>query len=140
MSAADPWRARARTAEAIALLALARLLVAAAPFARWRGRLGLAGEAAPEQHRLARQLAGHVERGAWRLGLPLKCLPRAMALSWMLRRRGIAHRLVMAARPQSDRGGADEALHAWVECADETVLGALDGPWLEVFAAPRPRF
>jgi GNAT superfamily N-acetyltransferase len=136
LSAARPWQRRARTVEAIALLLLARILVAVVPFARWRGRLGWSGEASTAQFELARLLAAHVEFAAARLGLPLKCLPRAMALSWMLRRRGIAHRLIVAARPQAERDGVADALHAWVECRGETVLGKLDGPWIELLNLP----
>jgi Transglutaminase-like superfamily len=136
LPAVEPWRARARTAQAIALLLLARVLVAWVPFGRWKARLGLAGEAGSEQLVIAWRLAGHVERGAWRLGLPLKCLPRAMALSWLLRRRGIAHRLVMAARPETNRADSGDTLHAWVECRGETVLGELAGPWIVVLGLP----
>jgi Transglutaminase-like superfamily len=136
LSVAEPWRRRGRTAEAIALLLLARAMVAVVPFANWRTRLGRTGETGPGQLESARRLAAHVERGAARIGLPLKCLPRAMALSWMLRRRRIAHRLVMAARPQAQREGALDALHAWVECQGETVLGELEGPWIVVLRLP----
>ncbi len=120
----------------MALLLLARILVALVPFACWRGRLGLAGEADEGQFGKARMLAAHVTRGAARIGLPLKCLPRAMALSWLLRRRGIAHHLIVAARPQASRANATEPLHAWVECRGETVLGELEGPWLVVLRLP----
>jgi Transglutaminase-like superfamily len=136
LPAIEPWRGRARTVQAMALLLLARMLVALVPFARWRGRLGLAGEAGSGQLEMARLLASHISRGAARLGLPLKCLPRAMALSWLLRRRGIAHRLAIAARPQAERETAPDALHAWVECSGETVLGELEGPWIVVLYLP----
>lgn len=118
------------------LLALARAFVALLPFARWRGHLGLAGAAAPAQFDLARLLAAHVDYGAARLRLPLKCLPRAMALSWLLRRHRIAHRVIMAARPQAGRANSPDALHAWVECLGETVLGELEGPWIVVLDLP----
>lgn len=120
----------------MALLVLARAFVALVPFARWRGKLGLAGEAEPSQFDLARLLAAHIDFGAARLGLPLKCLPRAMALSWLLRRHRIAHRLIMAARPQAGRANSPNALHAWVDCRGETVLGELEGPWIVVLCLP----
>jgi Transglutaminase-like superfamily len=120
----------------MALLVLARMLVALLPLPRWRGRLGQVGEAGPGQPATARLLAAHVNRGATRLGLPVKCLPRAMALSWLLRRRGIAHRLVMAARPETNRADSGDTLHAWVECRGETVLGELAGPWIVVLGLP----
>jgi hypothetical protein len=58
-----------------------------------------------------------------------------MALSWMLRRRAIPHRLAMAARPAGQRGGADD-LHAWVEASGIIVLGELPGPWIVVESLP----
>lgn len=118
------------------LLLVARALVGWVPFVRWQARLGLTGEAGAGQLDLARLLAAHVESGAARTGLPLKCLPRAMALSWLLRRRAIGHRVVIAARPRADRKNAHDALHAWVECHGETVLGKLEGPWMEVLNLP----
>jgi hypothetical protein len=79
-----------------------------------------------EGQRLARQ----VERAAARLPFSTKCLPRAMALSWILRRKRIGHVLVFAVRPAGLRDGPD-ALHAWVEIEGVTVIGDLPGPWLE---------
>ena len=131
-----PWRLRARTAEAAAALALARLMVARVPFHRWRNRLG--APAAPaewaEPSALAadaRRLARHVERAAGRLPFETKCLPRAIALAWMLRRRQIGYRLVIAVRPSVLRSGEDD-LHAWVEAGGSVVIGDLPGPWAPI--------
>ncbi len=120
----------------MALLCVARLLVALAPFGLWRGHLG----ARPDCRDGAdladvRRLAAHIERAAWRLPFALKCLPQAMVLSWQLRRRGLRHRIVFAVRPPGARGG-DDTLHAWIECGGQVVLGLLPGPWLEVHAQP----
>ena len=136
MRRAEAWRLRWRTLRAMALLCRARLLVARVPLARWRGTLGLVGEARGDagEHREARRLAVHVERAAARLPFETKCLVRAMALSWLLRAAAIPHALVVAARPQGARNGADD-LHAWVEHAGAIVLGDLPGPWLEVLRA-----
>jgi hypothetical protein len=116
----------------MAFLCLARLLVALAPFGFWRKSLALRAGAAdsPERTREARRLAAHVERGAARLPLAVRCLPRAMALSWMLRRRGVRHMVVFAVRPAPLREG-DDALHAWVEQGGGTILGEVAGPWHE---------
>lgn len=122
---------RARTAEAAVRLVAARLRVARGGFGHWRDRLGLAGQAAGDQLAEAHRLARHVDRAAGRLPIKLLCLPRAMALSAMLRRRALPHEVVIAARPRGARGGEDD-LHAWVECGGETVLGALPGPWAEL--------
>ena len=119
----------------MAALTGARFLVAMAPFERWRRSLGFEvgtpasagrGPAASE----ARRLASQVERAAARMPFSTKCLPRAMALSWLLRRKGIGHTVVFAIRPPDLRNSPD-ALHAWVEVAGAKVLGDIPGPWLE---------
>ena len=120
-----------RTAAALAALCWARLVVAALPFGRWRDTLGgsssgHASSATPD----ARRIAAHVEWAARLLPFSTKCLPRAMALSWLLRSRRIAHCVVFAVRPPELRGAADE-LHAWVAIAGETIIGELPGPWVE---------
>ncbi len=132
---AEIWHLRARTLEALGFLCLARLAVAWLPFSLWRGWLGLNGPAVPDAASEALRMALHVERAATRLPFPTLCLPRAMALSWVLLRRGIAHQLVIAARPAGQRGGTDD-LHAWVEAGGQIVLGALPGPWLETTRFP----
>ena len=129
MPTSDKWRSRLRTASAIAALSLARLLVAFVPFGRWRSTLG-AANAALSRADEARRSASHVERAAKLLPFATKCLPQAMALSWILRRRSIGHVVVFAVRPARTRG-ADEDLHAWVEVADQTIIGDLPGPWVE---------
>jgi hypothetical protein len=108
------------------------LAVAALPFKWWRDTLGgksgmgTADVAVADPHRFA----AHVEWAARLLPFSTKCLPRAMALSWILRSRGVGHCVVFAVRPAQQRGSNDQ-LHAWVEVAGETILGALPGPWVE---------
>ena len=115
------------------LVLAARLLIAALPFRFWRERLGgRASAAQPADAEAARRLAAQVERAAWRLPLVVKCLPQAMALSWLLRAAGMPHTLVFAVRPPGHRDGSDD-LHAWVEVADRIVLGDLPGPWLRLY-------
>ena len=120
----------------MALLCLARALIALVPFRVWRGRLGGAGRndqgADPAE---ARWLAAHVMRAAWRLPFKVKCLPQAMALSWQMRRRRLAHTIVFAVRPPAARKG-DDALHAWVESEAKVILGDLPGPWIEIYRQP----
>lgn len=113
-------------------LCRARLLVAWVPFDRWRDRLGFAAaQADPPTHVAeASRLAADVEWAARRLPFPTACLPRAMALSWMLRRRRIAHAVVIAVRPSQLRQSPD-ALHAWLEVDGQKILGDLPGPWIE---------
>lgn len=124
--------ARVYTLRAMALLILARLLIALVPFRIWRHRLGGTDRSRPDQDpRTARHLAAQVERAAYRLPLATKCLPRAMALSWLLRKRGAAHVLVLAVRGASARRGTSD-LHAWVEVSGEILIGDLPGPWLRI--------
>jgi hypothetical protein len=128
----DPWTARLRTARTAGLLCLTVLLVALVPLRWWRHSLGPAPDrACHADPATARRLAAHIERAAWRLPLTVKCLPQAIALSWQLRRRAIAHRVVLAVRPPGLRAGYD-TLHAWVECDGRIVLGELPGPWLQL--------
>lgn len=131
------WRLRARTVEAMAGLAAARAVIAFAPLERWHGHLGLAGAASEAELAEAQRLARHVDRAAGRLPFASKCLPRAIALSRMLRRRRISHRMMLAARPVETRTGNDD-LHAWVEVGKTIVIGNLAGPWLVLLEFPQP--
>ena len=128
----DRWRSRLRTATAIAALSWARLVVAALPFNWWRKRLGglESGRVNDDATIEARRWAEYVEWAAKLLPFPTKCLPRAMALSWMLRAKGIGHCTVFAVRPMELRG-SDDQLHAWVDVGGERILGDLPGPWVE---------
>jgi len=125
-----------RTARAMALICWAQMLVTSVPFGRWRKALGFPAKPAirPAEPELARRLAADVEWAAKRLPWVAKCLPRAMALSWLMRRRCIGHALVIAVRPSDSRNSPD-ALHAWVEVAGEKILGNLPGPWIETYRA-----
>ena len=116
-------------------LCIARLLIAWVPFVHWRNSLGfVAGEKGNAARRAslaqAELLAKQVERAAFRLPFEAKCLPRAMLLSWLLRRRKVGHSLVFAARPPTQRHGQDD-LHAWVDVNGSKVIGDLPGPWIE---------
>ena len=118
----------------MAALSWARLLVAFLPFERWRRSIGspTSGGAAlsTSSAAQARRIAAQVERAAEWLPFETKCLPRAMAVSWTLRRLGIAHVVVFAVRPPDLRDSAD-ALHAWVEIGGSKIIGDLPGAWLE---------
>ena len=112
----------------MAALCAARLLVGTVRFERWRPSLGLTGGGGSRSE--AARLAAHVEWAARLVPFPTKCLPHAIALSRMLRRRQIAHTVVFAVRPEEKRSPTDQ-LHVWVEVAGETILGDLPGPWVE---------
>ena len=125
----------------MALLCMAQAAVRLVPFRYWRGTLGRPGsESAPPGRggpEVARRFAVHVERGAARLPFATKCLPRAMALCWLLRRARIDYVLKIAARPAAMRQPGDDTLHAWVESGGTTVIGPLPGPWLVVLTLSR---
>jgi hypothetical protein len=112
------------------MLGRARLTVAALRFARWRDSLGGGPPPAPDEIAEAVRLAAHVEWAARLLPFDTKCLPRAMALSWLLRGRCIGHAVIFAVRPAETRP-SDDDLHAWVEVAGKPILGDLPGPWVE---------
>lgn len=139
-----PWQARAATVEGMAWLAIARLLVAAIPFGRWRPWLG--APVAPQDGDLElrldanlgqRRLARAVVRATRRLPGESRCLARAMALHWMLRRRGLGGVLHIGVLPGEARGTLDD-LHAWVTRSGEVLLGAGDKPHAALFAAANP--
>lgn len=125
-------QAKLRTLAAMMLLTWAQFLVVFVPFGRWRHSLGFPATPADRQidlHR-ARGFAADVGWAARKLPWTAKCLSRAMALSWMMRRREIGHSVVIAVRPGDSRNSTD-SLHAWVEMADKKILGDLPGPWIE---------
>jgi Transglutaminase-like superfamily len=117
-------------AEALGWLILARLLVAGPRLGWWRRWLGtIATQPLAETPNAAdRRLAAAVGRAAHRLPGTSKCLPRAMALHWMLRRRARPSQLVIGVLPEQARGEIED-LHAWVEFGDEVLIGALDQPF-----------
>ena len=69
----------------------------------------------------ANRLAANTERASLRLPGESKCLPKAVALQWMLRRAGQPSRLVVAVH-RTDRT-APHAFHAWVEQGGRMLIG-----------------
>ncbi len=140
MRLSDRWHARRLTLEAMGLLVWARLLVARVPFAHWRGQLGrsvappVAALARSEPDLAARRLAGAIHRASARLPGRTRCLPQAMALQWMLRRRRLGGVLVIGVAGGRDRGGLAD-LHAWVVRDGEVLIGASDEPHHALYAA-----
>ena len=130
LNSAETWRLRRRTLRAMVALGRAQMEVSFVPMRVWRNSVGLEGQASSEELAEARRLARHVERAAMRLPFRTKCLPQAIALSRMLRRQAIAHEIVLAVRPAQLRQEED-SLHAWLEVAEEILLGNLPGPWHE---------
>ena len=145
MNPQGPWRRRGATVEAMAWLVLARLLVARVAFGRWRPWLGtpIAPQAGDPRLQLdanlaPRRLARAVTRACARLPCETRCLARAMALHWMLRRRALGGVLHIGVLPGHTRGGLDD-LHAWITRSGEVLIGADDKPHRALFAAANPR-
>ena len=144
MTRETAWRGRGATLEALLWLVLARLLVAVVPFGRWRKWLGapVQPETSSPAKRLdanlaQRRLARAVERAAGRLPGESLCLPRAIALQWMLRRRNFGGVIHIGVRPSQQRGSLDD-LHAWVTRDGEVLIGANEVPHAALFAAENP--
>lgn len=116
----------------IVYLALSYLLIHYVRFGRWRDWLGnrLTADAGLEGFQVsdakmyrARICGRMVARMAARSPIELVCLPKSMALHWLLRREGIVSQLhigVEAGQPTEDVRG----LHAWVEVAGIEVPAA----------------
>lgn len=127
------WRHRLRVAEAIALLLTARLLVALVPFRYWRpslGRIVAAPQAMAGTEASLPVLRAH-RQAVKRLPITVKCLPQAMALQWMLRRRALASVLTIATLPRAGRSTLDD-LHAWVSSAGGVLVGESALPYVPV--------
>ena len=145
MTRDGPWRGRRATVEAMAWLILARLLIAQVRFGRWRPWLGapVSAQVGDPLLRLdanlaQRRLARAVMRATGRLPGESRCLARAMALHWMLRRRELGGVLLIGVLPGAARGTLDD-LHAWVTRSGEVLLGADDQPHFALFAAANPK-
>lgn len=136
------WRWRLLVAEAMACLIAARTLIGLVRFDRWRALLGEPlgeGKTRAVPSEAASILARAVQRGADRLPFTAKCLPRAVALHWMLRRRGLPSELVITVLDPQRRGESD-AVHAWVEAGGTILIGAIDLPFVPLarFGATNP--
>lgn len=131
-----------RVLEAMLLLLLARALVRLVPMHHWRPSLGpivppaaeltfqlKQGSSGPGTGAAAVQPLRAAHRRAL-VHLPghFKCLPQAMALQWMLRRRGVPSMLTIAALPGHLRTNPND-LHAWVEAAGAIQIGQSDLPY-----------
>lgn len=149
MTFADRMLFRIKVLRAMAYVVMARLLVRFVPLVKWRDSIGVllgaeqafAMQVAPMQQsaRIAVQsFVDQIDRACLRLPGNSRCLPRAVALGWLLRRRSMPL-LTVIAFSKSDRTG-DDAYHAWVECGGEMLIGHCDRstyqPIMVLAAAP----
>lgn len=106
------------------LLVVARFLVRAVPLGWWRATLGRIGNAADTgcHSTSANRMALAVNQAAERLPGTYVCLPRAMALQWMLRRRRCPSALVFGVERNAGHK-MSHLLHAWVESGGRVILG-----------------
>ena len=154
-SALHGWiGARALAAEAIFLLAVARVLIKHVPLRRWRrwlvtGEHGTMPRKAPRGHISfpVRRVVSVVGKAADLVPFPALCLPQAMAAQWMLRRRGVPSRITFGVRTAAgDAGDASWDFHAWLSAEGRCATGC-DGlgsyaplpPFDGLPAAPRKR-
>ena len=125
---------------AMLLLSFARLLVRGVALRRWRSTLGNRGQvlaacpgSAADRWPRIKLHVRCVERAAGYLPGESRCLPKAMAVQWLLGGERIPSTLVMAAHAR-DRTAA-HAYHAWVEYAGDIVIGHCERSDYRVMAA-----
>ena len=118
------WPDRALLCEAVFLLALARVAIAALPF-RWLVRLLGRGDSAaapladmPEA--LITRVRWAVIAGAGRVPWRAVCFQQGVAAHWMLRRRGVPSVLYYGTAPDAAKG---LAAHVWVRAGALDVIG-----------------
>ena len=137
-----PVAVRALALEAAFFLVLARLLVRHVAMRRWSRHLDTSEapgrKARTVPMRVPRQVARVVSSVARHRPFRAVCLPQAMTVQWMLRRRGIPSRLCFGVRRGDEENGAASGLefHAWLTVGGRCVAG---GGEVETYA-PLPPF
>lgn len=108
-------------------LAWARFLTRFVRLGRWKHLLGELDESAAEELSPAKIEQAHgvgriVAYVAGRIRLfDAVCLPQAMTARWVLARRDISSRIIIGSRREDSDGTTH--LHAWLQIADEVVIG-----------------
>lgn len=123
------WHSRIATVQAMLLLLLAQQLIARVPLARWRRSLGVPtsqelceGAERLDRNLPARRLARAVEHAAEIMPGDFRCLPRAVALQWMLKCHRIGSVIYIGVLRGPKRGDLHD-LHAWVVRGGEVLIG-----------------
>ena len=134
-----PAADRFATFEAMAMLALARLLVALVPLKYWRGHMGivtgpqdLRPAPSPADIAAGRRIRKLLQRADRNLPAEFICLPTALAARWMLRRRGIASDLFIGTRKTPE---GEHKFHAWLKLGDHWVTGEFKDGFYATFAS-----
>lgn len=121
-----PLRAKGMWLEAVFFLGLARFRVARIPFRQWSSKLGEHMAAVPAveltdaQKEVLELISWAVLSAAHHVPWQAVCLPQAMAVKAMLRRRQIPGVLYLGMR-KGDTHAFDA--HAWVKVGDTAVSG-----------------
>ena len=122
------------TAACLPAVVAAQLLVALVPMRQWRRTLGDAvplsglpqGDVDCEAPAIERKLVIHVQHAAERLPWTVLCLPRAIAIHWLLRLCSLDSLLVIARERDGDGSAEWDALHAWAEREGRMTAGWCD--------------
>jgi len=109
--------------EAIAMLALARLMVLALPFHRIAKRLAVGASSGPMEAGVTRAaaVARMVRTAARAMPFRAMCLEQAVATAAMLRRRHIPATIHLGTARNPHAAGFEA--HAWLSVAGEVVVG-----------------
>lgn len=109
-------------AEALLGLGMAAAAVACLSYRRavGLGTRSLGRQRSAEEDTLIDNVLRALKSAASRVPFRAKCIEQGIALTWMLRRRGIDARLVYGARLGA-KGNLDA--HVWVTIGDQTILG-----------------
>lgn len=116
-----PWWKRMLAVEAALWLLLARLFVGRVPMRYWRLDADTGANGGGGSSRSGLAVGWAVRRVANRLPFETKCLPRALAAHWMVRRRGGASCVVFGVRRAAPERRPE--YHAWLVMDGATVIG-----------------
>jgi len=112
--------------EALLWLTLARLAIPAVPFRRIAPLLGRTMEETPfhvtEGPPVAEGVSQAIRTAADHAPWKSRCLVRAVAAQWMLKRRGIGSTLYLGVSKEDTKV---MSAHAWVRCGDKFLTGAV---------------
>lgn len=147
MTGVSLWQQRISTLQAMMYLAAARGLVRFFPMRWYHWTVGAptaglrvedAGRSLPSASDAPARLARGIERAAMRLPGESKCLAKAIALQWMLRKIGEAGLIVIAVHRRERT--ASYAYHAWLDHDGAMLVGSCNrADYREVMRfEPRP--